>query len=133
MLQRMRELIENGSSFAFETTCAGKSYAQLLSQCRTLGWRITLIYLWLPSPETAIARVARRVREGGHDVPAEVIRRRFRAGLLNLRELYLPLAHEARIYDNESEERTLIAEKHLDSAIIIHDESRWTPIRELTR
>lgn len=74
MIERMRQLARGGESFAFETTCADRGHAEFLRQCRTDSWRITLLYLWLPSPEAAIARVARRVREGGHDVPVDVRR-----------------------------------------------------------
>jgi predicted ABC-type ATPase len=124
MLTRIHELIEARESFAFESTLAGKSYARLLEQCKSRGWRIILLYLWLPSPDLAIERVARRVREGGHSIPADVIRRRYRAGLDNLSEIYLPLADEARIYDN-SVERVLVAEKSPNSPLRICDAERW--------
>jgi predicted ABC-type ATPase len=65
MLSRIGELIAAGTSFAFETTCAGRSYVSLLDDCKRDGWKISLIYLWIPSPEYAMARVARRVRQGG--------------------------------------------------------------------
>jgi predicted ABC-type ATPase len=51
MIEEMRALVRDGRSFAFETTCSGKSYIRLLKECRTAGWRISLIYLWVPSPE----------------------------------------------------------------------------------
>jgi predicted ABC-type ATPase len=59
-----------------------------------------LIFLYLPSPEAAIARVAERVRAGGHDVPVETIRRRFMAGLRNFFHLYRPLTDWWGFYDN---------------------------------
>jgi predicted ABC-type ATPase len=92
MLERMRALIEARQSFAFETTCAGRGHARSIRLCRASGYRVTLFFLWLPSPEVAVSRVARRVREGGHRIPSDVIRRRYRAGLRNMRHLYLPLA-----------------------------------------
>jgi predicted ABC-type ATPase len=69
MLERMRQLVRRGESFAFETTCSGLAHSEFLRRCRERGWRITLLYLWLPSPEAAIERVARRVAQGGHDIP----------------------------------------------------------------
>jgi predicted ABC-type ATPase len=111
MLNRMRQLIENETSFAFETTCSGISHHRLLQQCKTKGWRVTVIYLWLPSMDMAFDRVARRVLAGGHDIPSATIARRYRAGMVNLLRYYLPLADIAAIYDNSDEGRTLIAEK----------------------
>jgi predicted ABC-type ATPase len=87
----------------FETTCPGKSYIPTLKTCANNGWQISLFYFWLPSPEDAIARVQKRVREGGHSIPTEVIYRRFEAGIWNMRHLYLPLADTAAIYDNGDE------------------------------
>jgi len=76
LILRMRKIVREGRDFAFETTCSGKSYIRLLKECREAGWRISLIYLWVPSPEYSIARVARRVSQGGHHIPEDVIRRR---------------------------------------------------------
>jgi predicted ABC-type ATPase len=70
----------------------------MLQRCKADGWRVTLVYLWLPSPQAALDRVARRVREGGHDIPGDVVVRRYWAGLFNFRLLYLPLADVAVIY-----------------------------------
>jgi predicted ABC-type ATPase len=126
MIGRMRQLARGEESFAFETTCAGRGHVEFLRQCRTEGWRITLLFLWLPSPEAAIARVARRVAEGGHDVPAEVIVRRYRKGLANMLNLYLPLADTAAIYDNDDSKRVLIAERKPGREMIINDPIRWT-------
>lgn len=130
MLTRLREVIAQEVNLAIETTCAGRSYVPVLSKCKSAGWRITLIYLWLPSPEIAVARVARRVREGGHGVPADAIRRRFHAGLRNLLGLYLPLADTAAIYDNGGAKRVLIAEREFGRKFLIHDQIRWKAIGE---
>jgi predicted ABC-type ATPase len=73
MLERMRELIKSRQSFAFETTCSGRTHLPMLQRCKVDGWRVTLVYLWLPSPQVALDRVARRVREGGHNIPSDVV------------------------------------------------------------
>jgi predicted ABC-type ATPase len=127
MLGRMRELVASRRSFAFETTCSGRAYLPMLSQCKAEGWRLTLMYLWLPSPQAALDRVARRVREGGHDIPKDVIVRRYWAGLSNMRLLYLPLADVAVIYDNSDGHPTLIAER-LRGTLIVRDAERWAVI-----
>jgi len=130
MLAEMRALVRNGHSFAIETTCAGKSYLRFLEQCKLDGWRITLLYFWLPTPEMAIARVARRVSSGGHTIPSDVIRRRYYAGISNMRNLYLPLADEAEIYDNTDRQRLLVAEKREGHELYVHDSERWEQIEE---
>jgi predicted ABC-type ATPase len=132
MIQRMHDLVGSGKSFAFETTCAGQSYIPLLRRCRKDGWRVTLLYLWLPSPEAALVRVARRVKEGGHAIPPDVVVRRYWKGLSNMRRLYLPLADVAAIYDNSDASRTLIAERGPDEVFTIHDTVRWAMIEKAT-
>ena len=132
LIERMRELVRIGSSFALETTCSGKTYIPTLKACRESGWRISLFYFWLSSPELSISRVAKRVREGGHSIPDDVIHRRFRSGVWNMRYLYLPLADTAAIYDNSGESRFLIAEKESGFPLKILDQERWSRIEGLT-
>jgi predicted ABC-type ATPase len=81
MLQEMDEHAARGDSFAFETTLSGRVYAQRLRAWQRRGYLVSLYFLRLQSHELAIARVAERVRQGGHDVPEPVIRRRFDVGL----------------------------------------------------
>lgn len=133
MLQRIRELIRNRVSFAFETTCAGRTHLPILRRCKAEGWRVTLVYLWLPSPEAALDRVARRVRDGGHNIPDDVVVRRYWAGIRNLRLLYLPLADVAVIYDNSDGQGTLIAQRLPNSSLVVHDSSRWAMIERANR
>jgi predicted ABC-type ATPase len=128
MLQRMQTLIQERRSFAFETTCSGRAYIPLLRRCKIAGWRVALVYLWLPSPQLALERVARRVQAGGHHVPDDVVVRRYWAGLINMRYLYLPLADVASIFDNSDLALTLIAERTPERSFVIHDASRWTAI-----
>jgi predicted ABC-type ATPase len=92
-----------------------------------------LYYFWLRSPEHSIARVAGRVSQGGHNIPSEVIYRRFKTGLWNMRYLYPPLADNAEIYDNSDRDRTLIAEKREGVPFVVHDSERWARIEETTR
>ena len=87
MVERIHALADAGENFAFETTCAGRGRVRLLRMCRAAGYRATLVFLWLPSVEAALKRVARRVREGGHDVPEDIVRRRYQTGLRNMRTL----------------------------------------------
>jgi len=69
--------------FAFETTLAGRGYARMLKTFLQQGYLVVLFFLWFPSVELAVSRVAMRVRQGGHHIPEADIRRRYAAGLWN--------------------------------------------------
>ena len=132
MINRIDKLAAAGKSFAFETTCAGHRQAKLLRSCRAAGYRVTFVFLWLPSPEAAIARVAQRVSRGGHHVPEETIIRRYAAGVRNMRHEFLPLADVAFIYDNSGTSPLLIAEKRSNLPFVVRDEARWRLIEGMT-
>lgn len=108
MLEEIAGCVRRGESFAFETTLAGLSYLARIRQWRAKGYHVSLFFLCLPDAETAIARVAERVRQGGHDIPAEVIRRRFTAGLRNLENTYKSAVDTWAKYDNVGERPTLL-------------------------
>lgn len=99
VLERIRELAAQRQDFGFETTLAGRSYAARLRSLRDSGYRIELFFLWLPSPELAVSRVAGRVRQGGHNIPEADIRRRFALGLRNFFRLYGSIANDWYLYN----------------------------------
>lgn len=100
LLRRMEALAEQRISFGLESTLAARSLAPRLRALLAAGYEFRLVFLWLPSDRLAVARVANRVRLGGHDVPEATVRRRYRAGLRNFFELYQPIATTWRMYDN---------------------------------
>lgn len=100
MLKRINALLALGADFAFETTLSTRSYVQLIQEAHRLGYFVTLLYFWLPTPELACERVAQRVAEGGHNIPSEVVRRRYASGIRNLTRLYTPICDFWAIYDN---------------------------------
>ena len=102
MLARLDFLESQRKSFAFESTLASQTLARRLSRLKDHGYEIHVLYLWLPTVELALARVAERVRAGGHDVPADAVRRRFERGRHNFFTLYKPLADTWRLYDGSS-------------------------------
>jgi predicted ABC-type ATPase len=102
MLDRLRELAAARENFAFETTLASRTFAPWLIDLQTQGYRTHIILVWLKSPELAIRRVKRRVGQGGHFVPDDVVRRRYKRGIANFIRLYRPHADAWRIYDNSS-------------------------------
>jgi predicted ABC-type ATPase len=74
LLERMGELVSERASFGFEITLSGRTYLKLIGEMKKKGYRVWLFFLWLPSPEMALARVENRVQQGGHSVPASDIR-----------------------------------------------------------
>ena len=100
MLSEIERRVRKGESFAFETTLSGHVYARLIPRWRNAGYRVKLIFLSLPTPEIANARVAARVAQGGHNVRSDVVRRRFHSGLHNFKEIYMKLVDEWWWYDN---------------------------------
>lgn len=129
MLHRVDELLAERADFALETTLATRSYAGLVRRAQAVGYAVILVYFWLESPDLAIQRVARRVREGGHSIPDDVVRRRYALGLKNLRELFLPLVDEWLVCENNSELPTFVAEKRRDqSEAVVLNETIWQKI-----
>ena len=108
MIRAIREYVTQGEDFAFETTLAGRRYARMIPSLRDVGYRVGMVFIALPSAEVAIARVAERVRQGGHSVPEEVIRRRFTAGRDAFERVYKRLVDEWRLYDNSGHRPVLI-------------------------
>ena len=100
MLARLKELAKSRANFGYETTLASRSYARWLKGLQAAGYEVHLLFLWLPAADMAVARVADRVRLGGHDVPEVTIRRRYASGLANLRDIYLSLADSWKVIDN---------------------------------
>jgi predicted ABC-type ATPase len=100
LLAEVRESIDRRETFALESTLSGKTYVRIFRRARSLSYEMELHYLWLSNVDQAIARVRRRVRMGGHDVPVADIRRRFKRSLIHLVDDYLPLAERWVIWDN---------------------------------
>ncbi|CAJ2377109.1 MAG: Zeta toxin family protein [Arenicellales bacterium IbO2] len=100
MLEKIDALVAEGASFALETTLSGRGYVRKIAKWRADGYHVALHFLSLQTPEDAIERVASRVRLGGHNIPPDVIRRRFHAGLENLRKIYAQCVDSWQLYDN---------------------------------
>jgi len=132
MLNRINKLINQKVDFAFETTLSTKSYHSLIKTAKSNGYKVWLLFLWLPSPEMAIARVTSRVKEGGHFIPRDVIIRRYRRGIANLLNIYLKLVDNWFILDNSSLKPGLIAEGNETIAIQIINEELWSIINNMS-
>ena len=130
MLNRIDELFKNQESFAFETTLATKSYKQRIEFAKKNNYYTSLLFFWLKTPALAKERVKIRVKEGGHNIPLDVIERRYKNGIKNLFNIYLDIVDQAMIFDNSEGKHILIAEKNFGEDIIIH---HFNKINELKK
>lgn len=121
MLARIDELLSEGVDFAFETTLATRSYSSFIKQAQTKGYYVTLVYFWLESPELAIDRVKVRVAGGGHNIPEDVIRRRYKNGVKNLFSLYTPICDYWIMLDNSRPPFKIIAKGNKNNILAIND------------
>ena len=129
MINRINELLEINNNFAFETTLATKSYKSKVILAQKKNYTVTLLFFWLQNVDLAIERVKTRVKEGGHNIETEVIRRRYSSGIKNLFSIYLSVVDEALIYDNSGGKPELIAEKTLESEITVLDEFKFNKLK----
>jgi predicted ABC-type ATPase len=132
MLLHMDELAAERQNFAIETTLAGVRLAKRLERLRDAGYQIHIVYLWLPSPELAVERVAQRVRLGGHSIDEPVIKRRYFRSLENFMEIYRPSVRSWRVYDNAGPSPRAIASGSGD-AVQIDDREKWDTFVEQSK
>lgn len=109
MLEQLQELAKQKADFGFETTLSGVTYRSWLRTLRAQGYRVHLFFLWIPTVEIALARIADRVRRGGHDIPEKIVRRRFHKGLRNFWTLYRPVLDVWNLFDNSRLSPQMIA------------------------
>ena len=110
MIERMDNLMSNGTDFAIETTLATRIYAKIIKYAQERGYRVTLLFFWLSMPNLAVERVKMRVASGGHNIEEKTIRRRYDIGIKNLFSLYIPLCEYWMIINNSTIPQELIAE-----------------------
>ena len=130
MISRINDLLKEGMSFAFETTLASKSYKNKIELAKSKGYSVTLLFFWLQTIELAKNRVATRVLEGGHNIPNNVIERRYVNGVKNLFSIYLPIIDDVMIFDNSQTKSQLIASKSDNSQLLIHDVQKYNQLKK---
>ena len=128
MLGRIEHLMQTHQTFAFETTLSTRSYSQLIKKCKKIGYTINLIFLWLNSPDLCVERVRTRVMKGGHNIPEEVIRRRYVKGLQNFINLFMPECDKWMVADNSYAEPEIIAIGNKQDIEVISNPDSWTKI-----
>lgn len=129
LLSRINELVDNGLSFAVETTLSTKSYLGFIKKAKKNNYEVVLLFLRLNSAELARDRVKTRVTEGGHNIPEDVILRRYHSGLKNLFNLYMSLVNKWLLVDNSGEKFRFIAEG-IEDEVFVKDENIWLELKE---
>ena len=133
MLERIKYLLSKDESFSIETTLATRSYVNLVREASRLGYMVHLIYFWLNSPQLAVDRVAERVRKGGHDIPYDVILRRYSKGIDNLFRLFMNEVDIWAIYDNSQYQRERVAFGGKSMETKINDSNKFKIIRDYVK
>jgi len=98
----IKDCLNGDTSFNQETTLTGRTIVSSVKKARENGFEVILYYVGLESIELSIARVAKRVVNGGHGIPEEDLRRRYANSFENLK-LILPMCNLAHIYDNSKD------------------------------
>lgn len=129
MLNRINDLLKEDLSFAFETTLATKSYKSKILLAKEEGFKVTLLFFWLQTIELAKERVATRVLEGGHNIPPNIIERRYLNGIKNLFSIYIPIVDELMIFDNSQMKSELIATKTENSQLEIRNVQKFNYLK----
>ena len=129
MLERINYLLNKGVSFSIETTLATRSYVNLVRKATKLGYMVHIIYFWLNSPQLAVDRVAERVSKGGHNIPYEVVLRRYAKGIDNLFKLFMKEVDIWAIYDNSQYQRQRIAFGGKSMSTRINDNNKYKIIK----
>lgn len=131
-LREMEQKIQAQDDFAFETTLSGRSYLKLIKRLRQSGWTVDLYYLALPSVDMSLWRVAERVRHGGHNIPENVIRRRFPRSLHNLFKNYVDAVDRCTCFINAGGEVIQVFESDVSGVRIGH-EAAYHDLKEMAR
>lgn len=130
MLEKIHHLAKQKTDFSFETTMASRSFAPFLIDCKKDNYKINLIFLWLEGPELALKRVKDRVANGGHDIPADIILRRYKRRIDNFLNIYIPLADNWALYENSYKVPTIIAKKELNNPFVVYNKKYWQKFQE---
>lgn len=110
VLREIDRMMTERVSFAFESTLSGLTYAKRLARLKKAGYEVEIVFLQLPTPVLALQRIVSRVKQGGHNVPAADVRRRFKRGWENFQNVYRPLADSWAVYDNSGSTPRLLEE-----------------------
>jgi len=131
MLSRIEQLFAENQTFAIETTLAIKIYKNKIIEAREKGYQVVLLFFWLESAEMAIDRVRIRVAEGGHDIPEDVIIRRYYSGIKSLFDIYIHIVDQVMVFDSSKALPDTIAFKTLETDFTIHNSEKFNIIKSI--
>ena len=130
MLTRLKELAAAKQDFAFESTLSSRSFAPFLRQLKTQGYQVAIYYFSLNSASLAVRRVRLRVAMGGHDVPADTVRRRYGRSVSNFLALYLPLANDWTVYDNSTAKQAKMIASFANGILNVLEPTPWLKLKK---
>ena len=130
MLNRIKELLSRNESFSIETTLSTRSYFRLVEKAHQQGYEVTLLFFWLKSPEQAMERVAERVSKGGHNIPQDIIVRRYYEGIYNLFNIYMSIVDTWVLVNNSETPRSIIASGGKDQELAIVNNDLFKKIED---
>ena len=133
MLRRLQQLGNSGVDFAFESTLSSRTFAPFLRKLQAQGYQVVIYYFSLANATLAVNRVKIRVLQGGHDVPADVVRRRFRRSLSNFFTIYAPLANQWALFDNSSSPQALPVAAQMAEELTITEAKTWQKLQKLSK
>jgi predicted ABC-type ATPase len=133
MLHRIEDLLAKDETFAIETTLATKSYINLVRRAQAKGYQVNVLFFWLRTPELALQRVAERVANGGHNIPEDIVRRRYVAGISNLFRIFIPEVDFWNIYDNSQKPRIQIALGGREADTIVFNNTLYQEIQNYVK
>lgn len=133
MLNRLRQLADAGEDFAFESTLSSRTFAPFLRKLKARGYGVAIYYFSLANAQLAVRRVKLRVALGGHDVPADVVKRRFGRSLRNFFSLYAPLADEWTLFDNSSSHSAITVAAQVANHLTVTETNTWLKLQKLNR
>ena len=133
MLKRLHQLGDAGADFAFESTLSSRTFAPFLRTLKAQGYAVAIYYFSLTNAQLAIRRIKLRVALGGHDVPNDVVKRRFGRSLSNFFNLYAPLADQWALFDNSSSSQALPVATQYATHLTVTETTTWRKLQKLSK
>lgn len=131
MLKRLHQLADAKVDFAFESTLSSRTFAAFLRTLKQQGYAVVVYYFSLANAQLAVRRVKLRVSLGGHDVPADVVRRRYSRSVRNFFALYMPLADEWTLFDNSTPPLARTVAAKLNGQLTVTEPTTWHKLQKL--
>ena len=132
MLTRLHQLADAGEDFAFESTLSSRTFAPFLRDLKARGYGVAIYYFSLANASLAVRRVKLRVALGGHDVPSDVVKRRFGRSVHNFFNLYAPLADEWTLFDNSSARLAVTVAAQVANHLTVTETRTWLKLQKLS-